>query len=60
MEAGFLVDKSYGMEEVASWQEGEPQTAWWTLGGIRRGDTPRRDIATYRCTGCGLLKSYAN
>jgi hypothetical protein len=59
MAAGFIVDKSYGMEEVSTWQEGEPRKRWWTLGGIARSGATRMEVTTLRCDRCGVLKNYA-
>ena len=57
MEAGFVVDESYGTRTVAKWVEGEPEPSFWT--GIKLGNRVNLDVRTYRCTGCGYLESYA-
>ena len=59
MSSGFLIDRGYGTEEVATWQGGEPRKAWWLFGSIRKGDAERREVNSWRCDRCGLLKSYA-
>ena len=57
--AGFIVDSSYGMEVVSTWQEGEPRKKWWALGGITRSGAPRIEVTTLRCSACGVLREYA-
>ena len=57
--AGFIVDQAYGSEQVSTWQKGEPQKRWWTLGGIVRAGADRIEVTTLRCEECGLLKNYA-
>lgn len=59
MSAGFIVDRAHGMEVVSTWQEGEPQKKWWTLGGITQSGATRIEVTTLRCDRCGLLKDYA-
>jgi len=59
MSPGFLVDHGYGMEQVSTWQEGEPEKKWWAMGGITQGDATRIEVTTLRCDRCGALKSYA-
>lgn len=57
MEEGFVIDHGdYGSQSVAKWQGGAPRKSFWT--GIKEGD-PQVDIATFRCTRCGYLESYA-
>jgi hypothetical protein len=58
MAAGFIVDKGYGMEEVSTWQEGEPRKSWWAMEELPVGAT-RMEVTTLRCDRCGLLKNYA-
>jgi hypothetical protein len=59
MSTGFIVDSSYGSEVVSTWQEGEPQKKWWTMGGIARAGAARLQVTTLRCDKCGLLREYA-
>ena len=57
MEEGFLLDRGQGRTaHVESWIEGEPQQAWY---GLKTRGKPRLTVETYRCSRCGLLKSYA-
>ena len=57
METGFIVDEGYGTRTVAKWVRGAPQRSFWT--GLRVKSKEASDIATYRCTRCGYLESYA-
>jgi predicted RNA-binding Zn-ribbon protein involved in translation (DUF1610 family) len=59
LSTGFMVDSAYGSEQVGTWQEGEPQRRWWTLGGIVKAGAQRIEVTTYRCDECGLLSHYA-
>ncbi len=62
MEKGFIVDFSHGGVFQSSWVPGEPKEKKPFLGaerGIKRPKGNRAKIATYRCTGCGYLESYA-
>ena len=59
MSTGFIVDSSYGAEVVSTWQEGEPRTKWWAMGGIVRSGAARIQVTTLRCDRCGLLREYA-
>jgi hypothetical protein len=54
---GFVIDIGYGGASVSPWHEGEPRRSGWL--GIRRGDNPPVEIATWRCDRCGFLESYA-
>lgn len=57
MAEGFVVDKKDGVSHVSSWLEGAPEKGFF--GNIRfRGRKPV-EIATWRCTRCGFLESYA-
>ena len=57
MEAGFVVDYTYGAVAQAEWAEGEPQRSIWT--GVRLRGRDRHPVATYRCPSCAFLESYA-
>ena len=57
METGFIVDEGYGTRTVSRWFRGEPQTGFFGTLKVRRKDAI--DVATYRCTRCGYLESYA-
>ena len=57
MEQGFLLDHNYGTAEASDWIEGPVERSFWT--GVKTRGKERRNIATYRCVGCGYLESYA-
>lgn len=57
MEEGFIVEKS-GLNHTPSiWIEGAPEPSTWTFTKVfgKNG----RVVASYRCTGCGYLESFA-
>ena len=57
MEEGFLIDAGdYNAPSVAGWHRGQPQKKWW---GLKTSKANRLTIASWRCTGCGLLENYA-
>ena len=57
MEEGFIVDYTHGGQTQAHWVEGPPQRSFWT--GLTLRGRVRRDVATFCCTKCGFLESYA-
>ena len=57
MEEGFLADNTYGGFLPGQWVQGEPKKSFW--GGITVRGKVKIQIATYRCTRCGYLESYA-
>ena len=57
MEAGFIVDETYGRKLVPKWIGGEPRMTWWM--GLRLPRSEQIEVATYRCRRCGYLESYA-
>jgi hypothetical protein len=59
MEPGFILDKSYGSNYVASpeWAEGATEQSIWT--GVKMSGRERHPVITYRCVKCGFLESYA-
>jgi hypothetical protein len=63
METGFILDYTYAGRMVSSWIEGEPESA--TLFGRKVPGLAKMkgrriiEAATYRCTACGYLESYA-
>ena len=62
MEKGFVVDLTYSGVFQSSWVQGEPTEKRRILGaerGIKWPKGKRAKIATYRCSGCGFLESYA-
>jgi hypothetical protein len=64
MVEGFVIDRTDSARAVSSWFEGPPQKSRWT-GVSLKGKTPIEigrtpiEIATWRCTSCGFLESYA-
>lgn len=58
MGPGFLLDRGEGdRKRVVQWIEGDPQKSFWT--GLVTAKRVMLPVATYRCTGCGYLESYA-
>ena len=58
MVQGFIVDfHAGGQRLVSNWVEGAPEKSFW-----HRTDVPADKcipVGTFRCSGCGLLESYA-
>jgi hypothetical protein len=58
MVQGFIVDFRGGPDRlVSTWVEGPPEKAFWT-----KTNAPTDKcipVGTFRCSGCGLLESYA-
>jgi hypothetical protein len=59
MEPGFVLDRNYDRSEQNTWVDGAPEPSVW-LGGVKTRKKEKIPIATYRCTTCGYLESYAN
>ena len=57
MEEGFIKDQSYGAVYPTHWVEGEPEKSFWETTKTR--GKKQVQVATYRCTSCGYLESYA-
>jgi hypothetical protein len=57
MEEGYVLDRSYAQELVASWIAGKPEKSRWT--GLKTRGKPHLEIQTFRCSKCGYLESYA-
>lgn len=57
MVEGFILDMTYGGQLVPRWLEGRPEKSMLT--GVKAKGKEARSVATYRCTKCGLLRSYA-
>ena len=57
MVEGVVVDNSYGTRGVSSWLEGTPVKSIWV--GLKLGGKKPIDIATFRCTRCFYLESFA-
>jgi formate dehydrogenase maturation protein FdhE len=58
MVEGFILDLADSALRVPRWLRGSPERSAWT--GVKTKDTECRPVETYRCTKCGLLRSYAN
>jgi len=57
MSEGFVIDNKESGRAVSSWLEGAPSKSIG-VGVKLEGKTPI-EIATWRCTSCGFLESYA-
>jgi hypothetical protein len=57
MVEGFTLQPAPGGYVVSRWIKGPPRRSWWM--GIKTKGAECRAVETYRCLGCGLLKSYA-
>jgi hypothetical protein len=57
MEKGFLPDYAHAGMFIQRWVKGLPGKSWWK--GLHYDKGESRFVETYRCTGCGYLKSYA-
>lgn len=57
MELGFILDKGYGEIRASRWLKGAPESSFWQ--GTKTKGKECRLVESYRCVGCGLLKSYA-
>ena len=57
MEEGFIKDQGHGTVHPSQWVEGAPETSFWT--GIKTRGKEQFAVATYRCSSCGYLESYA-
>jgi hypothetical protein len=57
MDEGFLKDEGYGAVYPTQWVEGHPEKSFWETTKTRgKRQVP---VATYRCSSCGYLESYA-
>ena len=56
MVEGFILDLTYGGQLVPRWVEGQPEKSWT---GVKVKGKECRSVETYRCSKCGLLRSYA-
>ena len=58
MGPGFLVDRGDSdRKHVVQWVDGFPKKSFWK--GISTSKALVLPVATYRCTACGYLESYA-
>lgn len=60
MEEGIVLDRGHGNLPSAEshWLEGSAKTNWW--GALKTSGKRMLPIATWRCTVCGFLESYAS
>lgn len=59
MEEGYVYDRGhYDAGHVETWVEGEPERSFWA--GLKTSDRAQFSVRTFRCSNCGLLKSYAD
>ncbi|GMM94500.1 hypothetical protein [Qipengyuania sp. MTN3-11] len=57
MEEGFTIDAGdYNSPTVPGWHPGQPDKRWY---GLKVDKAEKRPVATWRCTSCGYLESYA-
>ena len=54
---GVVIDYRRGTAHPSEWVEAELKTSVWT--GSVKNET-RYEVIAYRCTGCGLLRLYAD
>ena len=52
MEAGYILDQTYGANLPSNWIEGEPVKSFWSV------DKKHYQVQTLRCVRCGFLESY--
>ena len=57
MEEGFILDNSHGARLQSEWIEGAPERSWWA--GLKLKGRDKVPVATFRCSRCGYLESYA-
>lgn len=58
MERGYVLDAMHGGgNRPGQWAEGEPERSFWF--GVKLKGRRVLPVTTWRCTGCGLLESYA-
>jgi hypothetical protein len=58
MEEGFVLDYTHGARVQSEWVQGAPEKSRWGTGVKLKGRL-KVPVATYRCTKCGYLESYA-
>ncbi len=57
MVQGFLFESEGPNRVVSTWVEGPPEKSW--LGSAKVPKDTCIPVGTFRCSGCGFLKSYA-
>jgi len=58
MVEGFILDGTRGELTFQRWVRGRPESSLWA--GVKAKGKECRFVQTFRCAGCGLLRSYAN
>ena len=58
MERGFVADMGYGSITQGLWVAGEPEKGWLS-GSIKVKGKRAFFVETFRCNGCGAVRSYA-
>ena len=56
MQEGFLLDRDHNGQRVVNWVEGTPVKGFL---GVKVRGRPMWNVATYRCSECGYLASFA-
>lgn len=57
LEAGFMMDRTYGGQKPAEWIKGEPVPSFWA--GTKVSEAVHRRIEAFRCTQCGYVMMFA-
>ncbi len=57
MTEGFLLDTTFGANNIGKWVEGIPQMSIW--GGAKLRGRKKFDVQSWRCERCGFLENYA-
>jgi predicted RNA-binding Zn-ribbon protein involved in translation (DUF1610 family) len=57
MQAGVVLDTTYGGVTQPRWTPGEPTWSFWR--GLKFDKHSTIPVTTYRCPACGFLESYA-
>lgn len=57
MSVGVVVDHGHGRNYPERWQKGEAEKSFWL--GLKEHKSEQRDVETWCCDRCGLLRSYA-
>lgn len=57
MAQGFVLDVTHGGRVTARWVEGKPERSFWL--GVKTKGHACREIESWRCEDCGLLREYA-
>jgi hypothetical protein len=59
MEPGMIMDRgAYNISLKQRWTKGGLEFSWKS--GLKTSSGPLRSVATWRCTSCGFLESYAS